>query len=361
MGALVDAAKVAAAVWAAVAVNPEAYQALLAAELSPLRAWEFGRRLERESLGPQDVLTHPSLSSVEAQRAASAPKVTPLLSQGLRSVLPDDYPPLLQELPVPPPAVFCWGDWDVVHLPTAAIVGTRSASAYGKAVAMKFAEALARAGVTIVSGGALGIDAAAHKGAMSVGGKTVAVLAGGVDKVYPAVHGGLFTQIRQSGCLVSQFAVGARPNAYKFLVRNGLIAALSQVTILIEAPMRSGALRTAHNANELGRQVFVVPANIDNLNFAGSHALIRDGATLVDHPEQVLEEMGLKPVSERAKPVAVTGPAQLIMDALTTEPLSVEKLVEITGLDPSNLLSELTMLEVEGVAMREDRGYIARI
>jgi DNA processing protein len=321
---------------------------------------ELGRRIDERGLTAKDVLAEASFSAMEAQRAAAAPSLAEALDD-IELVARDRYPELLKRLDLPPAALFCRGDWEVTHAPTAAIVGTRGASAYGKAVAMKFAEALARAGVTIVSGGALGIDAAAHKGALAVGGKTVAVLAGGVDKVYPAVHGGLFRAIRESGCLVSQFAVGARPNAYKFLVRNGLIAALSQVTILVEAPMRSGALRTAHAANELGRDVFVVPANIDNLNFAGSHALVRDGATLVDHPDQVLEAMGLRAVPERRQPINASGPAQLILDILTTEPQSVEKIVELTGLDPSSVLAELTMLEVEGGAMREDRGYIARI
>ncbi len=343
------------------AASNDAWQALLAAELSPQRALEFGRRIESGELDASGIVAHRSLSAIEAQRCASAAPVKPALESGIQFIGRDQYPEYLAQGASPPPGLFCWGDWSVTHEPTVAIVGTRGASTYGKAVATKFAEALARAGVTIVSGGALGIDAAAHKGAMAAGGKTVAVLAGGVDKVYPAVHGGLFRSIRDSGCLVSQFAVGARPNAYKFLVRNGLIAALSQVTLLIEAPMRSGALRTAHAANDLGRQVLIVPANIDNLNFAGSHALIRDGATLVDHPDQVLEVLGLVSVPERRQVANITGPAQLILENLTIEPKSVEKIVEITGLDPSTVLSELTMLEIEGVAMREDRGYIARL
>lgn len=351
------------AVRAAVAqsASVDAWQALLAAELSPQRALEFGRRIECGQLDASAVIGHRSLTAIEAQRAAGAGPLNASLEAGVSFVHREEYPEYLAAVELHPPGLFCWGDWSVTHAPTVAIVGTRGASAYGKAVAAKFAEALARAGVTIVSGGALGIDAAAHKGALAVGGKTVAVLAGGVDKVYPAIHGGLFRSIRGSGCLVSQFAVGARPNAYKFLVRNGLIAALSQVTLLIEAPMRSGALRTAHEANDIGRQVLVVPSNIDNLNFAGSHALIRDGATLVDHPDQVLEVLGLVSVPEHKPTIHLEGDAQLILENLTIEPKSVEKIVEITGLDPSTVLSELTMLEVEGVAMREERGYIARL
>jgi DNA processing protein len=343
------------------AANLETWQALLAAELSPQRALEFGRKIESEHLDVKGFISNSSLSAIEAQRSAAAAPVDPAVQKGIQFVRRDRYPEFLAEVKLPPAGLFCWGDWETTFSPTVAIVGTRGASTYGKAVATKFAEALARSGVTIVSGGALGIDAAAHKGALSVGGKTVAVLAGGVDHVYPAIHGGLFRSIRESGCLVSQFAIGAKPNAYKFLVRNGLIAALSQVTLLIEAPMRSGALRTAHEANDLGRQVLVVPSNIDNLNFAGSHSLIRDGATLVDHPDQVLEVLGLAAVPERRVIPIVTGPAQLILEILTIEPKSVEKIVEATGLDPSTVLSELTMLEVDGVAMREERGYIARL
>jgi DNA processing protein len=253
-----------------------------------------------------------------------------------------------------------WGDFSVASAPTAAIVGTRGASAYGRAVATKFAEALARVGVTIVSGGAVGIDEAAHRGAMNVGGKTIAVLAAGIDVNYPVVHAALFRAIRNQGCLVSQYAVGTKPNAYKFLARNGLIAALSQVTILVEAPIKSGALRTAHSANEFGRQVFVVPSNIDNLNFAGSHALIRDGATLVDHPDQVLEVMDLAGAPAQALPSYLSDSAKMIHNVLSMQPTTVEKIVELTGMDPSAVLSDLTMLEIEGAVMREPQGFVTR-
>ena len=338
----------------------DAWQALLAAELTPSKALEFGRRIELGAIDRDSFLTHPSLSAAEAQRAARAKKISNALPDGVSLVTHDDFPPLLKQVSIPPPAVFAWGDFSVLSAPTAAIVGTRGASAYGRAVATKFAEALARAGVTIVSGGAVGIDEAAHRGALNVGGKTVAVLAAGIEATYPVVHASLFRSIRESGCLVSQYAVGTKPNGYRFLVRNGLIAALSQVTILVEAPLRSGGLRTAHSANEFGRHVFVVPANIDNLNFAGSHALIRDGATLVDHPDQVLEAMDLAAAPERGLPSYLSDTARMIHKVLSLEPNTVEKIVELTGLEPSVVLSDLTMLEVEGVVMREPQGFVTR-
>lgn len=340
--------------------NLDCWQALLAAELTPAKAMEFGRRIETGSLTREKFLTSQSLSEAEAQRAARAKSLPDGLRDGVQLIPQSAFPEILTQLSVYPPALFVAGDFDAASLPTAAIVGTRGASAYGRAVATKFAEAFARAGVTVVSGGAVGIDAAAHKGALAAGGKTIAVLAAGIDINYPAVHSGLFANIRGSGCLVSQYAIGTKPNGYRFLARNGLIAALSQVTILIEAPMRSGALRTAHCANEFGRQVFVVPSNIDNLNFAGSHALIRDGASLVDHPDQVLEVMDVSAAPASGVPSYLSDTARMIHKVLSLEPLSVEKIVDLTGLDPSTVLSDLTMLEIEGVAMRESQGFVTR-
>ena len=339
----------------------DAWQSLLAAELTPVKALEFGRQIESGRLDRDSLLSHPSLSAAEAQRAARAKQISGSLPNGVELIPASQLPELARQISLPPPAVFAWGDFSVASAPTAAIVGTRGASAYGRAVATKFAESLARAGVTIVSGGAVGIDEAAHRGALNAGGKTIAVLAAGIEATYPVVHTALFRSIRESGCLISQWAVGTKPNGYRFLARNGLIAALSQVTILIEAPLRSGGLRTAHSANEFGRQVFVVPANIDNLNFAGSHALIRDGATLVDHPDQVLEAMDLAAAPERTLPSYLSDTARMVHKVLSMEPHSVEKIVELTGLDPSVVLSDLTMLEVEGAVMREAQGFVTRI
>jgi DNA processing protein len=239
-------------------------------------------------------------------------------------------------------------------------VGTRAATTYGKAVAMKFAEAFVRAGVTVVSGGALGIDAAAHKAALAHGGKTIAVLAGGVDQVYPAVHSAMFNQIRGSGCLVSHHAIGSRPNGYRFLSRNHLIAGLSLGVVVVEAPQRSGALATALAAGEQGKQVFVVPANIDNANFKGSHALIRDGAQLVDHPDHVLSALGIAAGTAQMALPELSSTGARIMNALASEPLTIEFLGERTGLDTSEVMAELTMLEIDGRVLRDAGKYAVR-
>jgi DNA processing protein len=284
------------------------------------------------------------------------------MNSGARLLLEDAFPPVLSETAsFVPPAIFVNGDASCLEAPTVGIVGTRGASAYGKACAQKFAEALASAGVTIVSGGALGIDAAAHKGALVAGGQTAAVLAGGIDSVYPAVHSGLFKQIVKNGCLVSQCAAGARPTDYKFLARNVLIAALSRALIVVQAPTRSGALSTAHAAAEMGREVFVVPANIDCIDFRGSFNLLRDGATLVYHPDQVLDSIGVQREREPVIQPEVGEAGGKILAVLGTEPLDPERIVSQTGMEASEVLSELTMLELEGLVIRDRGGYIRKI
>lgn len=280
------------------------------------------------------------------------------IAHGARVWESQDYPDTLLEAGLVPPAVWVRGEPDLFHRPTVAIVGTRSATTYGKAVAQKFAERLAACGITIVSGGALGIDAAAHTGALSVGGKTAAVMATGIDGCYPHNHRGLFDQIGEKGCLVSQFGCGTKPDQFRFLARNQLIAALSDAVLVVEAPEVSGALRTAGDAANLNRMVFVVPGNISLTNFRGSHGLIRDGAMLVDHPDQVIESLGLEASPEAVIDSSVLPTEQrAIIQVLGDDPISSELIVDKTGLAASVVLSELTLLEMEGLILRDGIGY----
>jgi DNA processing protein len=284
---------------------------------------------------------------VQAWNAAKA--------EGVGLLLPDQMPPRLAKSPEAPLALFVQGDPSCLLEPCVGIVGTRNASAYGRGVAKRFAGALAEAGATIVSGGALGIDAAAHEGALAAGGRTVAVLAGGIDKPYPSQNRGLFRRIQASGCLLSNYACGTLPERRKFLQRNELIAGLCDVVLVVEAPARSGALSTAVAARSAGRPIFVVPANIEADSFQGSHHLIRSGATLVGEPAHVAEAMGLLMLSTAAAPV--TGLPGQILAAMTSKPLPAEKLAEVLGLEPSELMAELTMLELDGRVSRELGGY----
>lgn len=255
------------------------------------------------------------------------------------------------------PALFASGSLEALRGPTVGIVGTRSPSTYGKAIAQKFAETLARQGISIVSGGALGIDACAHEGALLGGGRTVAVLAGGLDEPYPAMNRPLFNRmVTGGGCLVSQFAMGTRCKDYMFRIRNGTIAAMSDVVLLIEVPERSGALITAGAAAEFNKPVLVVPGNITHPGYRGSHALIRDGATLVAHPDQVLEALGLEPVA--AEEAELNDPAQIqILEILATECLGPEQLIERTGLASADVMVHLTEMELAGLIFRDGMGY----
>jgi DNA processing protein len=342
-------------------MTPEAWQLLLAAELPPHKLRALQRELGAFSSDAiERIRNFKDFSKAEADRVklADMTAVSRALEAGAVLRESDEYPERLAKAKSVPPALFAWGDWECVRAPSVAIVGTREATTYGRATAQKFAEHLARCGVTVVSGGAIGIDAAAHKGALEGGGKTVAVMGSGIDKVYPALHRGLFAQIRESGCLVSQFAAGMAPNGYKFLMRNILVAALSDAVLVVEAPERSGALFTANAANEAGRQVFVVPANIDNANFRGAHALIRHGATLVDHPAQILEDLGVDVAGPEREPLPELSPAQQqIVQSLSVSPVAAELIVERTGLAPAEVMSELTMLELEGRILRDGGGY----
>ena len=276
--------------------------------------------------------------------------------KGAEIVFGPTLPSRLSGLNDAPVALFVDGDKSALETATVGIVGTRNASTYGRGCARKFAEAFSRAGVTIVSGGALGIDAAAHEAVLGCEGATVAVLASGIDKVYPSNHAGLFKRMRQRGLLVTSYAAGVQPSPYKFLQRNWLIAALSDAVVVIEAPESSGALNTAKAAKSLGKPIFVVPANIESPSFKGSHRLIRDGAVLVDDPSQVLDALGIA-ATTAAREVDTSVVGHQILQALTTTPQPLEKLAESTGIEPSELLSELTMLELDGLILRELGGY----
>ncbi len=283
-----------------------------------------------------------------------------LAALGVQPLFAGGFPPPLAAAGMTLPGVFLRGEREAIDAPCVGIVGTRHATPYGKACAMKFAEAFAKAGVTVVSGGAVGIDAAAHEGALSAGGRTVACLASGIDVVYPQVNAPLFDRIRERGALLSMFAGGTPSVQRNFLTRNGLIAALSLGVLVVEAPQRSGSMNTAGIAGELGREVFVVPGTIERQGFEGSHALLRDGATFVTHPDHVLEALGIEPAPE-APAADLDGRGGRILAALGADALPIERIVEATGLDAAEVMSEMTMLELDGRVVRGGGGYALKV
>lgn len=204
----------------------------------------------------------------------------------------DGYPPLLREMSSPPTKLYILGDNHVLSGGGIAIVGTRKASPRGREVAKKFAIDIAGAGFVVVSGLAEGIDTAAHEGAIEAGGKTIAVLGTAIDSVYPKENKDLANRIIEGwGAVISEYGPSEGTSKESFVLRNRIISGLSLAVVVIEAPETSGALATARFAGEQGRGVFVVPGSIDDPNYVGSHALIRDGAILVTSVEEVLSEI----------------------------------------------------------------------
>jgi DNA processing protein len=253
--------------------------------------------------------------------------------------------------------------------PAVAMVGSRKADPYGKEVAELFARALAEAGVTVVSGFARGVDAAAHRGALSTpGGRTVAVLGCGLGIDYPSGHAALGKEIAARGALVSEFPCDAGPRSWHFPVRNRVIAALAAGTLVVQAAPKSGSLVTAKHSLDLGREVWAVPGRIFDERSLGPNALIRDGATLVQHPREILESLfpGPRPLpllQERpAEPEPPPpGPPGDVLSALPAgSPRAPEELAEATGLAVDQVLGALLELELTGLVRRTAGGLYAR-
>jgi DNA processing protein len=277
-----------------------------------------------------------------------------MTAQGIEAVTLSDaeYPPLLKEIYAPPPVIFRRGTLLPDDQLALAVVGTRSASAYGRLVTERFVSALVDNGVTIVSGLARGIDAVAHRVALQNGGRTLAVLGSGVDTIYPSEHRGLADAILANGALLSEYGPGTKPERDNFPARNRLIAGMTRGTLVVEAGEVSGALITARMALEQNREVFAVPGNVTSTASTGTNALIRHGeAKLVARVEDILEELNPDLVAEQLRLVDLLPDNELesaLLRALSAEPLHVDDLSRATSLPVATVSSTLTMLEMKG-------------
>jgi DNA processing protein len=262
------------------------------------------------------------------------------------------YPPLLREIAAPPPVLYVKGTITEEDAWALAVVGTRRTSVYGREAARRLTAALARSGVTIISGLARGIDGEAHQAALKAGGRTIAVLGCGIDQVYPPEHRRLAQQVVAQGALVSDFPLGTKPEGRNFPPRNRIISGLSLGVLIVEAGVRSGALITADYAAEQGRDVFAVPGSIYTRGSAGTNALIRDGAKVVLGPEDILEELNLTMVAEQieARQVLPADETEAALLAhLSAEPTHVDDLRQQMGLPIAQVTSTLALMELKGM------------
>lgn len=281
-----------------------------------------------------------------------------------------EYPDLLKEIPNPPLEIFVAGKLPEQNSFKIAIVGTRKATASGKILAKYISSKLASLGIVIVSGLAMGIDTAAHEGALENNGLTIAVLANGLDKIYPAQNENLAKNIINSGsCLISEYPIGTPSFKNQFLERNRIISGLCAATIIIEAPQRSGSLATARFAAEQGREVLVFPGPHEHENYKGSHQLIRDGARLVTSLEDILEDLSIRTsdvpnideINPRTSDVQkIKDENQLLIVKAIQEagqPLPVDKIIKLAKLDPQVANTAIAMLTISGLIKETEKGY----
>lgn len=281
------------------------------------------------------------------------------LGISLLSLYSPDYPELLRTIPDPPVLLYCRGDLAILRQPTVAVIGSRAATDYGRRMAALLAAELVAQDITIVSGAAYGIDAAAHRGALRAGGATVAVLGCGVDVVYPRAHADLFQELAAQGLLLSEYPLGTPPEGFRFPARNRIISGLAKGVVVVEATEKSGSLITARLALDQGREVFAVPGRIDSPKSSGTHRLIQQGAHLVHGATDIVEalawESGTGPCGLVEK-AAATGPSpqvspaeQHLLLSLDAYPRDIDTLVRMTGLPIVDLHTLLLQLELKGL------------
>ncbi|MHB8760163.1 MAG: DNA-processing protein DprA [Thiobacillus sp.] len=317
---------------------------LLTAFGSPEAVLASGRSALASHLSPAQcdaVLGAPDPAPLDAALAWLAQPGNALMTLG-----DADYPAALLEIPDPPAILYCKGRRELLGRPALGIVGSRNATPQGLRDAEAFALALSNAGLTVVSGLALGIDAAAHRGGLAGAASSIAVLGTGLDRIYPARNQALAHELAASGLIVSEFALGTPPLPGHFPRRNRLISGLSRGVLVVEAAPDSGSLITARVAAEQGREVFAIPGSIHSPLARGCHALIKQGAKLVESAADVLDELAWQ--QRLSPPVLPQGEPDPVLDALDGAPTTLDSLAQKTGLTLDALSAKLLTLELDG-------------
>jgi DNA processing protein len=280
-------------------------------------------------------------------------------------LVPDDvrYPELLRHTADPPPVLYAAGRVELLEAVAIAVVGSRNATAQGMRNAEQFAHAISDAGCTIVSGLALGIDAAAHRGGLAGQGSSIAVLGNGIDVTYPRRNAPLYDELKTRGLVLSEFPLGTAPLAANFPRRNRVISGIARGCLVVEAAVPSGSLITARIAAELGREVFAIPGSIHSALSKGCHFLIKQGAKLVESAQDVLEEFSIQAAGRKGESIApaIDADCSAVLRALGHDPCTVDALVERTALSVARLLAALTRLEISGQVSAGSAGLYQRI
>lgn len=350
-------------------IGPRTYQLLLERFETPSRILRatVSQLQEVQNVGPKvamSIVTHGTEAAARQELARAQQAGVSLLVRGQAP-----YPNDLARIPDPPTLLYCLGSLLPADQLAVAIVGSRHCTAYGRQQANRLAQGLARAGITVVSGLARGIDAEAHRGALEAGGRTIAVCATGLGTVYPPEHVDLADAIQKQGCLLTESPMEQQPKSGLFPQRNRIISGISLGVVLIEAGRNSGALHTARHAMEQNRDVFAVPGRIDSEASFGCLDLIRDGATLIRGVDDVLNHLGplVAPV-QRTPTETVHRPAELqlsdqqrmILNLVPNEPIAVDEVMRIAGIESSRVLSTLTILEMKRLIRRMPGGFVQR-
>ncbi|MGD2269290.1 MAG: DNA-processing protein DprA [Desulfobacterales bacterium] len=294
-----------------------------------------------------------------------------VMRQGLQIVTLSHpaYPPLLLEIPDPPPFLYVYG----VLADTSrslAVVGSRNATPYGRSITRQLCEDLAARGLTIISGMARGIDTAAHEGALAAKGKTIAVLGSGLENVYPAINRDLFHRIARGGAVITEFPLDTEPDAHNFPKRNRIISGMALGTVVVEATKNSGSLITARLAAEQNREVFAVPGSIESYKSKGTHALIKQGAKLVENVRDILEEIAPMvplPIESNAadnagkvnRSLSLSTDESTVFDTLGPYPVHMDEIVRKLDMQPGKISSLLLQLELKGVVRQSPGKYFS--
>jgi len=355
-------------------IGPKAIQKLLAQNVSPSEIYHLTvkdiQALCISEKIAQDILKHPP--NKPSKRVEAALTWAQSSSHHLITLDCTSYPEHLKHIATAPPLLMVKGNLDALSYPQVAMVGSRYPTSSGAQQAYDFAQQLSHLGVTITSGLAKGVDALAHQGVVDVSGSTIAVLGTGIDEIYPKANTKLAEQIIEQGALVSEFPLGTKAMKGHFPRRNRIVSGLSLATLVVEATLKSGSLITARQALEQNREVMAIPGAIHNPQKAGCHFLIRQGAKLIETPEQVLEELSLQLApqnkgssninscaQQNSASLELQGEQLKVYDAVDYDGLDMESLVNKTRLDVGQLSMVLMELELSGL-LKQEQGLYAR-